>query len=68
MALPSFRKTQDRRSLRLASSTFTDAGFNFSVMSNWAGVTLANCFMLTRADASALVRPFVSCGATTRAE
>lgn len=69
VALPSLRKTQDRRSLRLASSTLAEAGFSCSVMSYWAGEALANCFMLTLADASTLVRPLDSCGrAETHAE
>ena len=52
VALPSLRKTQDKVSLSVASTTFTDTGLNCSVMSNWTGVALANFLMFTSADAS----------------
>lgn len=60
VALPSLRKTQDRFSFSVASTTFTDSGLSFSVTSYWAGVALANFFMFTSADANTFLRPLVS--------
>lgn len=60
VAFPSRIKTQDRDSLRVASTTLTDSGFSVSVRSIWVGVGLAKRFRLMSAEARTLRWPLFS--------
>lgn len=60
VAFPSLRKTQDRSSFSVASTTLAESGLSLSVTSYRADVGLANFFILTSAEASTFLWPFVS--------
>ncbi|TRY99257.1 hypothetical protein DNTS_022819 [Danionella cerebrum] len=62
VALPSLRNTQDKDSLREASTTFTERGFILSIRSVCECVALANFFMFKSTDAKTFRLPLaVSC-------